>query len=65
MLLGNVKTAECLIFVALHEKPVSMWRFEATGIKGENGLEKEPDSSRLRNSEQEITSDSKVQRSHA
>jgi hypothetical protein len=46
MLLGNVKTAECLIFVALHERGVSMWRFEAIGIKGEKGLEKEPDTTR-------------------
>ena len=43
MLLGNVKTAECLIFVALHESPVSMWRFEGTEMKSENGLAKEPD----------------------
>jgi len=55
MLLGNVETAECLISVTLHEKPVSMWQFEATGIESEKGLEKEPDWTT--NSEQEIASD--------
>jgi len=43
MLLGNVKTAKCLIFVALHEKLVSMPRFEITGIEGEKGLERVPE----------------------
>jgi hypothetical protein len=46
VLLGNVKTAECLIFVALHERTASSWRFEATGIRGEEDLEKEPDTTR-------------------
>ena len=43
MLLGNVKAAECLIFVALHLRPTSTWLFGATVRKGEKRLEKEPD----------------------
>ena len=44
MLLGNVKTAERLILVALHKRLVSKWQLREIRIMVRMGLEKGPDS---------------------